>query len=108
MEPIPPVSLNKLTLVAEGFFAQVFIVNGSDNVVKIPNHDSQHLHNIEKRIYERIGYHPNILSYLGECKVEDDTESPRVGLCFAYQPGGTLREMLLRQDASSLLSSRRK
>lgn len=98
MQNLPVISYTRLVKLAEGFFAEVFKVTDSDMVIKIPKSGASHLHNIEKRIYERIGDHPAILSYYGEWQVTETSGSVRLGLCFAYEPGGTLQELLLERD----------
>lgn len=103
MQSIPVISYTRLVKLAEGFFAEVFKVTDSDMVIKIPKSGASHLHDIEKRIYERIGDHQGILPYYGEWQITEASGKVRLGLCFAYEPGGTLRELLLERDTHPLL-----
>ncbi|KAK4152910.1 kinase-like domain-containing protein [Chaetomidium leptoderma] len=59
-------------------------------------------HEIERKIYERLGNHPNLLAFLGERILELDG-SLRRGLCFSYEPRGILRDVLLDPGAKEAL-----
>lgn len=106
------ISSSQLTKVAIGFYAEVFLVAGSDTVVKIPKANGQALHEIEKRIYERIERHPNILVFFGEHTVYlpdmSGTHQQMKGLSFQYVPNGTLKELLVKTTDSGLMRMVRK
>lgn len=101
MQNLPTISEHKLDKIAEGFFSEVFKVRDADLVIKIPKKGARHLHEIENRIYQRIGVHPNILTCLGERQVAEASGLFIAGLCFAYEPQGTLHELLSERDKST-------
>lgn len=102
------ISRSPLTKVAAGFYAEVYLFDGADIVVKIPKANGQALHDIEKRIYERIESHPNILVFLGEHTAYlpdiSGTYQLRKGLSFEYVPGGTLKELLVNTTDPAMMS----
>lgn len=106
------ISSSQLTKIATGFYAQVFLLVGSDTVVKIPKANGLALHDIEKRIYERIQSHPNILVFFGEhmAYLPDTfgTHQQMKGLSFQYVPNGTLKELLVRTTDLDLMRMVRK
>ena|SRR5438876_8183277 len=72
-----------------GLFGTVARVIGTELAVKIPSDEAGDHHAVEKRIYERLGYHPFILRYYGETKVVS-IEWTMLGLLLQYHPAGTL------------------
>lgn len=71
--------------ISSGNFARV--VRISQIAIKIYSPQAKGHHNIEKRIYERIGIHPFILQYFGETPVDSIVGR---GLMFEYHHLGTL------------------
>lgn len=85
------VNREQLELAGVGTFAHVIKIADTGLVIKKP---LQHpvlgnLQPIEKRIYERLGYHPFILRYYGEYHYGDGLPN---GLVLQYQAAGTLTE----------------
>lgn len=94
---IMPQSINESLLdkIAEGFFACVFVIRGTECVVKIAKLGASEHHVIEKQIYERLKKHPNLLDYRGEVVIDSiTTENNLLGLCFKHEPGETLFDFL--------------
>jgi hypothetical protein len=85
----------QLHLLATGFYATVFNVEGTDVIVKVPKPDSLKHHEIEKRIYERLGHHPHLARFLGEVEIQDSASiTTSRGLSFHLEPYGSLADIL--------------
>lgn len=85
--------------IAEGYFARIFQKANSYTVIKVAKAEAQPLHHIEKRIFNRIGRYPYIVQFLGECKIQIEPDSAiQLGLCFRFEPRGTLYDMLKQED----------
>lgn len=81
--------------VGQGVFATVYRV--SYVAVKVRKADGL-FHDIEKRIYERLGSHPRIVQFYGETPPE--ARIPR-GLMLEYYPAKTLLENLTTNSSRS-------
>ncbi|KAL5334257.1 kinase-like domain-containing protein [Aspergillus crustosus] len=76
-----------------GCYSQVYRIPNCEFVIKesFDHPISGCLQASEKRVYERLGYHPRILRYYGEHYWPNGA---RNGLVFQYQPGGMLKDHL--------------
>ena len=85
----------EVVLVGRGLYANVYKVR--DVAVKVHHHDGDH-HDIEKRIYERLGHSPYIVRYYGESPIYSAAGR---GIMMEYYAGGILSDNLIPNPPSS-------
>lgn len=99
--PFDPAALTKDDLIGVGIgvTSEVVHIRGTSVVAKLPaNTLGSKPHETERRVYERLQNHPNILRYLGQsptsCKLL------RGALLFEYHPRGCLNRCLDQHKAN--------
>ncbi|KAF2434685.1 kinase-like protein [Tothia fuscella] len=91
---------------SNGLWGVILLVVDTDNVVKVPKDARGGLYEIEKKVYERLGTHQRIASYLGEATVRVGPEW-KPGLLCRYYPLRTLDVFFDNPASVEICKSRR-